>query len=105
LNIPLGQPSARAGGLPQRLAARRGAAMRGLDRRRRIGEDGVSEVCWGGGLATAGFRKAGREERASCHTMGGEHRPYCNVERCGGEARGEAATCGVLTVPTEPDAE
>jgi hypothetical protein len=43
---------------PQQRAARCGAAFRGLDRRRKMGEPGTSGVCWGSSLATAGFRKA-----------------------------------------------
>lgn len=41
----------------QQRAARRGTALRGLDRRLRMGEDGVVEVGWSGGLGTNGPEK------------------------------------------------
>ena len=50
-------PSARRGRLPQRRAARRGAAEHSLDRRRRRGDGSASGVSQGEGLGTAGFGK------------------------------------------------
>jgi hypothetical protein len=48
-----------SGSPPQRLAARPGAAMRGLDMQIRMGEDGDSSVSWRQGIETAGWGKPG----------------------------------------------
>ena len=55
----LAAPPARRGGLQKRRAARRGAAMRGLDMRLRMGDAEDARVCRFGGLGTARWGKLG----------------------------------------------
>jgi hypothetical protein len=55
----LAAPPARRGGLQKRRAARRGAAMRGLDMRLRLGYAEDARVCRFGGLGTARWGKLG----------------------------------------------
>ncbi len=57
----LAAPPARRGCLPQRRAARRGAARRGLDRWLRMGYSENSGVSWGPGPRDGQFEKAGGE--------------------------------------------